>query len=76
MELVWGVEGILICVGIYAMIKFRRMHHIMQSMQGQIDELVATHVLMQDHLNRIGQELRPGSLEPPTTRDPGRGPHS
>ena len=60
-ELLWGIEAILICGGIVAVTKLRRMQRTVQSMQSQIDELIATHVLMQDHLDRIGQKVHEDS---------------
>lgn len=63
MELLWGLEVILLCGVIYTTVKMRNMNRTVRSMQSQIDELTATHVLMQDHLDRIGPKWDEGSRE-------------
>lgn len=74
MELLWGVEGAMICGGIFAMITLHRMHRMVHVMQGQIDEAITTQVLMQDHLDRIGVKLRMGWGEASSTPIPPRVP--
>ena len=60
----WGVVGILIVGGIYGIVVIHRMQDTVRSMSLQLDELTATHVLMQAHLDRIARQLQEGKSGP------------
>lgn len=59
-DVLWGIVVILIGGGIYSMVAIRKMHDTVRSMSLQLDELLATHVLMQDHLDRVARQLQEG----------------
>lgn len=63
-EVLWGVVGILMLWAIYTTVVIRRMHNMMRSMSLQMDELLATHVVMQDHLDRVARQLVDGEDMP------------
>ncbi len=62
----WGAVGILIAGGIYGVVVIRRMQNTVRSMSLQLDELMGTHVLMQDHLDRVARQLEEAQDSPPS----------